>query len=200
MHVGNARSCCFVYISRTSTWEFRIHVLKLRNTSNVSEEFLYNLLDRWINQALHCFHWLLHLYWVHVMEHFKFLVGQFIAVRNYAIHYQRQYYAESLQSHVQHSERSVNGITCNETEQVCTHEYPKVSGLATWTENYKRLPLSATRWSCKAILWVSLVGFAAITPCVASQQVFIVVSLYFVMTQSGNFWIHPRITTRFDHA
>jgi hypothetical protein len=35
--------------------------------------------------------------------------------------------------------------------------------------------LSATRCSCIAILWVSLVSFAAITLCVASQQVFIVV-------------------------
>jgi hypothetical protein len=52
--------------------------------------------------------------------------------------------------------------------------------------------LSATRCSCIAILWVSLVSFAAITLCVASQQVFIVVSVYFVMTQSGNFWILPR--------
>jgi len=31
----------------------------------------------------------------------------------------------------------------------------------------------------------------AITLCVASQRVFIV-AIYFVMTQSGNFWIHPR--------
>jgi hypothetical protein len=37
------------------------------------------------------------------------------------------------------------------------------------------------------------VRFAAITQCVASQRVFIFVSLYFVITQSGNFWIHPRI-------
>jgi hypothetical protein len=35
------------------------------------------------------------------------------------------------------------------------------------------------------------VSFAAITLCVASQRVFIVV-VYFVMTQSGKFWIHPR--------
>jgi hypothetical protein len=34
------------------------------------------------------------------------------------------------------------------------------------------------------------VSFAAITLCVVSQRVFIVV-VYFVMTQSGNFWIHP---------
>jgi hypothetical protein len=39
--------------------------------------------------------------------------------------------------------------------------------------------LSATRYSCVAILWFSLVSFAAITLCVASQRVFIVV--YFVI-------------------
>jgi hypothetical protein len=49
--------------------------------------------------------------------------------------------------------------------------------------------LSATRCSCIAILGVSLVSFAAITLCVTSQRVFIIV-VYFVMTQSGNFWIH----------
>jgi hypothetical protein len=35
--------------------------------------------------------------------------------------------------------------------------------------------LSATRCSCITILWVSLVSFAAITLCVASQWVFVVV-------------------------
>jgi hypothetical protein len=35
------------------------------------------------------------------------------------------------------------------------------------------------------------VSFATITLCVASEQVFIVV--YFVMTQSRNFWIYPHI-------
>jgi hypothetical protein len=39
--------------------------------------------------------------------------------------------------------------------------------------------LSAARFSCIAILWVSLVSSAAITFCVASQRVFIVV--YFVI-------------------
>jgi hypothetical protein len=39
------------------------------------------------------------------------------------------------------------------------------------------------------------VSFVAITLCVVSQRVFIVVVavVYFVMTQSGNFWIYPRI-------
>jgi hypothetical protein len=53
--------------------------------------------------------------------------------------------------------------------------------------------LSATTCSCIAILWVSLVSFAAIILCVASHRVFIIVVVYFVMTQSGNFWIHPRM-------
>jgi hypothetical protein len=35
------------------------------------------------------------------------------------------------------------------------------------------------------------VSFASITLCVASQRVFVVV--YFIMTQSGNFWIHHRM-------
>jgi hypothetical protein len=50
--------------------------------------------------------------------------------------------------------------------------------------------LSATRCSCVAILCVSLSNFTAIILCVASQRVFVVISL---STQSGNFWIHPRI-------
>jgi hypothetical protein len=52
--------------------------------------------------------------------------------------------------------------------------------------------LCATMCSCIAILWVSLVSSVAITVCVASQRVFVVDDVYFVTTQSGNFWIHPR--------
>jgi hypothetical protein len=41
------------------------------------------------------------------------------------------------------------------------------------------------------------VSFAAITLCVASQRVFLAVSVVddviSLSTQSGNFWIHPRI-------
>jgi hypothetical protein len=48
--------------------------------------------------------------------------------------------------------------------------------------------LSATRCSCIPILWVSLVSFATITLCVASQWAFLVVSF---STQSGTFWINP---------
>jgi hypothetical protein len=57
--------------------------------------------------------------------------------------------------------------------------------------------LSATRCRFIAILWVSLVSFAAITLRVASQGVFfvavIVVLFISLSTQSGNFWTHPRI-------
>jgi hypothetical protein len=53
--------------------------------------------------------------------------------------------------------------------------------------------LSATKCICIAILWVSLLSFAAITFYVASQRLFIVLSVHFFMTQSGNFWILPRM-------
>jgi len=39
------------------------------------------------------------------------------------------------------------------------------------------------------------VSFAAKTLCVALQRVFVVVVVYFVTTQSGNFWTHPRIVS-----
>jgi hypothetical protein len=39
------------------------------------------------------------------------------------------------------------------------------------------------------------VSFAAITLHVDFQRVFIVVRVYLLMTQSGNFWIHPRMST-----
>jgi hypothetical protein len=43
------------------------------------------------------------------------------------------------------------------------------------------LQLSATRFSCIAILWVGLVSFTAITLCVDFQRMFIVVNVYFVI-------------------
>jgi hypothetical protein len=50
-----------------------------------------------------------------------------------------------------------------------------------WLEReLQMIHLSATGCSCIIILWVSLVSFAAITLCVASQRVFIVVTVYFV--------------------
>jgi hypothetical protein len=48
-------------------------------------------------------------------------------------------------------------------------------------QELQTVQLSATRCSCIAILWVSLVSFAAITLCVASQRVFIVIAVYFVI-------------------
>jgi hypothetical protein len=61
-----------------------------------------------------------------------------------------------------------------------TRVYPKVSGLTLGARTANGTAL-CTRCSCIAILWVSLVSFIAITLCVASQRVFIVVSVYFVI-------------------
>jgi hypothetical protein len=55
--------------------------------------------------------------------------------------------------------------------------YPKVSGLTTWSEDWKwhsSLPLGAN-------LWVSLLNSVAINLCVASQRVIPKVSLCFVI-------------------
>jgi hypothetical protein len=52
--------------------------------------------------------------------------------------------------------------------------------------------LFATRCSCIAILWVSLLRFAAITLCVASKQVFIVViAVYFLIDSVRKFLDTP---------
>jgi hypothetical protein len=48
-------------------------------------------------------------------------------------------------------------------------------------QELQMIQLSATRCSSIAILWVSLVSFAAITIYVATQRVFIVVAVYFVI-------------------
>jgi hypothetical protein len=45
-------------------------------------------------------------------------------------------------------------------------------------QELQMVKLSATRCSCITILWVSVVHFATITFCVASQQVFVIV--YFI--------------------
>jgi hypothetical protein len=64
------------------------------------------------------------------------------------------------------------------TEKVYTRVYPKVPPPGPRTANGK---LSATRYSCIAILWVSLVSFAAITLYVASQRSIPNVSVNFVI-------------------
>jgi hypothetical protein len=59
--------------------------------------------------------------------------------------------------------------------------YPKVPGLAAWSENckwYSSLPPGAV---------VSLVNFVSITLCVASQRVFIVASVYSSSTHPETF-------------
>jgi hypothetical protein len=58
-----------------------------------------------------------------------------------------------------------------------THAYegvPKCFRTGRLERELQTVQLSATRCSCIAILWVSLVSFAAITLCDASQGVFVV--------------------------
>jgi hypothetical protein len=56
--------------------------------------------------------------------------------------------------------------------------YQKLSGLIAWSENCKMVQLFASRCNCIAILWDSLVSFTAVTLCVASQRVFVVVVVF----------------------
>jgi hypothetical protein len=72
-----------------------------------------------------------------------------------------------------------------------TRVNPNVSGLAGCLEReLQMLQLSATSCSCIAILWVSLASFAAITLCVASQRVFIVV-VHFVIDSVRKLLVTP---------
>jgi hypothetical protein len=83
----------------------------------------------------------------------------------------------------------ISNIMCTEVcqpyfwfKRKCERIYKGVSK-SFWTGHLEwelqMVLLSATRCSCITILWVILVSFAIITPCVASQWVFIVV--YFVI-------------------
>jgi hypothetical protein len=71
----------------------------------------------------------------------------------------------------------------NSFEPDCPYIYESLSKNF-WTGLLERelqmVQPSATRCSCIAVLWVSLVSFAAITLCIVSQRVFIVV-VYFVI-------------------
>jgi hypothetical protein len=70
----------------------------------------------------------------------------------------------------------------------------------------KMVQLSTTRCSCIAILWVSLVSFAAITLYVASQRVFIVLIVYFVidsvrkLLDTPSYYILPSVNTSYRHS
>jgi hypothetical protein len=77
----------------------------------------------------------------------------------------------------------------------CTQKFPD------WPPGAKTAngtELSATRCSCIAILCVSLVTFAAINLCVASQRVFIVISVYFFINSVRTFWIHLRTAKPYE--
>jgi hypothetical protein len=56
----------------------------------------------------------------------------------------------------------------------CIHGVSKSFRTGRLERELQMVQLSDTRYSCIAILWVSLVSFATVTLCVASQRVFIV--------------------------
>jgi hypothetical protein len=65
-------------------------------------------------------------------------------------------------------------------QAICTHEVISKSFRTDRLEReLQMVQLSATKCSCIAVLWVSLVSFAAISLCIVSQRVFIVVRIYF---------------------
>jgi hypothetical protein len=75
---------------------------------------------------------------------------------------------------------TLHGTTTQKTTR--TYEDVSKSFLTGRLERELRMvKLSASRCSCIAVLWASLVSFAAITLCVASQRVFIAVVVYFVI-------------------
>jgi hypothetical protein len=78
-----------------------------------------------------------------------------------------------------------HGLLC---AAVSTRVYPKVSGLAAWSENckwYSSLPLGAV----VSLFCESGEFYCHNTLCCFSKSVyFLFISL---STQSGNFWIHP---------
>jgi len=59
--------------------------------------------------------------------------------------------------------------------------------------------LSATRCSCIAILWASLLILSAITLCVASQRVFIAAVVYFIIDSVRELLDTPSYFTKWTH-
>jgi hypothetical protein len=78
---------------------------------------------------------------------------------------------------------SKNWHSVRSTVSICSDKYEGVSKsfrTGHLERELQMVQLSATVCSCNAILWVSLVSFAAITLCVVSQWLIPKVSVYFV--------------------
>jgi len=73
------------------------------------------------------------------------------------------------------------------TSRGCTQNFPDWPPGARTVKWYRSLPLGA-------VVSLFLVSFAVITLCVASQRVFIVVGVYFVVDLVRKLRIHCRIT------
>jgi hypothetical protein len=76
----------------------------------------------------------------------------------------------------------------------CTQKFPD------WPPGARTamVQLSATRCSCIAILWVSIVSFDAITLCVAYQRAFIVFVVHFVIGSVRKLLDTPSYTNKFS--
>jgi hypothetical protein len=73
------------------------------------------------------------------------------------------------------------GLLCVKLEQMWTIPHAFVRGCVQKFPDWPPGARAVTRCSCIPILWLSLVSFATMTLFVASQRVFIVVSVYFII-------------------
>jgi hypothetical protein len=83
---------------------------------------------------------------------------------------------------------------CTKSEnQITGLIYDYIQKFPDWTPwaRTANVQLYATGCSCITTLWVSPVSFAAMTLCVASQRVFIVVSVYFVIDSVRKLLVTP---------
>jgi hypothetical protein len=125
-----------------------------------------------------------------IVDYFLYLINRLSSVTHDAI-FEPSYYWTSLCS-----EQCSCFVYDSNLYQISTENQGKLTQTGRLERELQMVQLCATRCSCIAILWASLVSFAAIALRVASQRVFIFVC--FVMTQSGNFWIHPRTLSAED--
>jgi hypothetical protein len=86
---------------------------------------------------------------------------------------------KQLGEEANHSRQIKN--TCSYTSIIPYASVTKSFRIGRLERELQMVQLCATRWSCIGILWVSLVSYAAITLNLASQWMFIVVSIYFVI-------------------
>jgi hypothetical protein len=90
------------------------------------------------------------------------------------------YLCEQCCIRLQNSTQMVKVLVCSFFIPFCYEGVSRSFRTGRPERELQMVQLSATRYSCIAILWVSLVSFAAIAFSVASQRVFVIV-VYFVI-------------------